>query len=158
MRAQGVADVHLLAVDLDLAIGNYDGTFNYYENLMPPDTTPPAAVSDLSVSLAGSLLVLQWSAVTTDTTGAPETVDHYVVYRGETPFFIPTAAESLGVTSGTSFPDSGVFFSPAVNFFYLVKAVDASGNMSAESGRVGEFDWQLLPVERGVFGEPRGRL
>jgi hypothetical protein len=134
--------------DLDLAIGNYDGTFNYYENLMPPDTTPPAAVSDLSVSLAGSLLVLQWSAVTTDTTGAPEAVDHYVVYRCETPFFIPTAAESLGVTSGTSFTDSSMSFSPAVNFFYLVKAVDASGNMSAESGRVGEFDWQLACIPR----------
>ena len=133
--------------DPDLAIGNYEGTFNYYENMIFLDSTPPAAVSDLSVSLAGSLLVLEWSAVTTDTTGAPETVDYYVVYRGEVPFFVPTASESLAATSGAGFPDSSVFFSPTINFFYLVKAVDVSGNKSAESARVGEFDWELLSFE-----------
>ncbi|MCU0611748.1 MAG: hypothetical protein MUE60_08175 [Candidatus Eisenbacteria bacterium] len=90
----------------------------------------------------GSLLVLQWSAVTTDTTGAPETVDYYIVCRSETAHFVPTSSESLAVTSGTSHADT-LSFNPSVNFIYLVKAVDANGNTSAESDRVGEFDWEL---------------
>jgi hypothetical protein len=130
--------------DLDLAIGNYDGTFNYYQNLSVLDSTPPEVVSDLTVSLAGDALLLQWSAVTTDTAGGPEAVQYYVVYRDETADFVPTVSESLGSTSGIDFPDSSISFSPVVNFFYLVKAVDAADNKSAESARVGEFDRELL--------------
>ena len=107
------------------------------------DSTPPGAVTDLTVSLAGNLLLLQWAAVTTDTAGGPDSVQYYVIYRDETPDFAPTAAESLGSTPATAFADSNVFFSPMVNFFYLVKAVDAMGNKSVESGRVGEFDRDL---------------
>jgi len=132
------------AGDLDLTIGNYSGTFNYYENMIVLDTTPPATVSDLSVSQADSLLLLEWSPVTVDTTGAPETIAYYVIFRGQTPFFIPTASDSLAITSNTSYPDSSVLFTPSVNFTYLVKAVDDSGNESAESARVGEFDWELF--------------
>ena len=130
--------------DLDLTIGNYSGTFNYYENMIALDTTPPATVSDLSVSLIDSLLLLEWSPVTVDTTGAPETIAYYVIFRGQTPFFMPTASDSLAITSNTSYPDSSVLFTPSVNFTYLVKAVDSSGNVSEESARVGEFDWELF--------------
>ena len=133
--------------DLDLAIGNYDGTFNYYQNLSVLDSTPPEAVTDLTVSLAGDVLLLQWSAVTTDTAGGPEAVPYYVVYRGQMADFVPTVSESLGSTSGIDFPDSSVSFSPVVNFFYLLKAVDAADNKSAESARVGEFDRELLPLK-----------
>ncbi|MBN1424878.1 VCBS repeat-containing protein [Candidatus Fermentibacteria bacterium] len=132
--------------DLDLTIGNYEGTFNYYQNMISVDSTPPEAVSDLTVALAGSLFALQWSAVTADTAGAPETVDRYVVYRGDWAYFVPTAAESLGATSGTSYADSSSF-SPSVNVSYLVKALDANGNWSAESNRVGEFDLELLSAK-----------
>jgi len=133
--------------DLDLTIGNYDGTFNYYQNLSVRDSAPPEAVTDLKASLAGDALLLQWSAVTVDTAGGPETVQRYVVYRGETADFVPSAAESLGFTSGISFADS-VSFGPAINYFYLIRAVDAAGNRSAESSRVGEFDRELLPLNR----------
>ncbi|MFC1682824.1 FG-GAP-like repeat-containing protein [Candidatus Zixiibacteriota bacterium] len=130
--------------DLDLTIGNYGGTFSYYKNLSVLDSTPPQPVADLTVSLAGDALLLQWSAVTTDTAGGPEAVQYYVLYRGETADFLPTVSESLGSASGIDFLDSSVSFSPAVNFFYLVKAVDAADNKSAESVRAGEFDRELL--------------
>jgi hypothetical protein len=113
----------------------------YVEFLL--DSTPPQAVTDLTVFLAGDLLLLSWSAVTADTAGGPETVGRYIVYRGQAPDFVPTAAESLASTADLSFPDSSVYFSPMVNFYYLVKAVDATGNKSAESVRVGEFDRDL---------------
>ncbi|MCU0611250.1 MAG: VCBS repeat-containing protein [Candidatus Eisenbacteria bacterium] len=130
--------------DLDLTIGNYDGTFNYYRNMILLDAAPPMPVADLAVAVAGHLLALEWSAVTTDTGGAPETVAYYTVYRGESAHFAPTAAESLAATFGTSFIDSSVSFSPAVSFFYLVRVVDQSGNQSGESNRVGEINLELL--------------
>jgi hypothetical protein len=111
----------------------------------PLDAVPPEAVNDLTISLAGNLLLLSWSAVTVDTAGGPEQVDSYIIYRGQAPDFTPTAAESLGLTAGTSFPDSTVYFSPMVNFTYLVRAIDETGNESAESGRVGEFDRDVEP-------------
>jgi hypothetical protein len=111
------------------------------------DAVPPAAVTDLTVSLAGNLLFLQWAAVTTDTAGGSESVQYYVIYRDEAPDFASTAAESLGSTPATGFADSSVFFSPMVNFYYLVRAVDATGNKSSDSGRVGEFDRDLVPFK-----------
>ncbi len=111
------------------------------------DSTPPQAVTDLTVSLAGNLLLLQWAAVTTDTAGGSESIQYYVIYRDEAPDFAPTAAESLGSTPATGFADSSVFFSPMVNFYYLVRAVDATGNKSSDSGRVGEFDRELSALK-----------
>ena len=107
------------------------------------DAVPPESVDDLTVSLAGNLLLLGWTAVTADTAGEPETIARYIVYRGQAPDFTPTAGESLASTTGTSLADSTVYFSPMVNFFYLVRAVDMTGNTSAESARVGEFDQDL---------------
>ena len=112
----------------------------------PLDAVPPEAVSDLTISLAGNLLLLQWTAVTLDTAGGPEQVDSYIVYRGQAPDFVPTSGESLGATAGTGYMDSTIYFSPMVNFYYLVRAVDPAGNTSAESGRVGEFDRTLEPL------------
>ncbi len=140
--------------DLDLIIGNYDGTFNYYRNLSVQDSVPPEAVTDLTVSLAGDALLLQWSAVTADTAGGPETVQRYLVYRGEAADFVPTIAESLGSTPGITFADS-VSFGLEVNYFYLLKAVDTAGNRSAESSRAGEFDRELLPLNRSSGKAPR---
>ena len=130
--------------DLDLAIGNYSGTFNYYRNLSVRDSIPPERVTDLEISLAVDRFLLRWSAVTLDTAGGPDMIRHYIVYRGESADFVPTSAESLGATPGIAFSDSSISPSPAVNYFYLVEAVDAAGNISSESARVGEFDRELV--------------
>jgi hypothetical protein len=111
------------------------------------DVVPPKSVEGLTVSLAGNLLRLHWAAVTLDTAGEPEAVASYIVYRGQAPDFTPTASESLGSTAGTSFSDSTVYFSPMINFTYLIRAVDLTGNRSAESARVGEFDQDLSPLK-----------
>jgi hypothetical protein len=128
--------------------GDEDGHLEageYIEFLL--DAVPPAAVTDLTVSLAGDLLLLSWTAVTTDTAGGPEQAASYIVYRGQAPGFMPSSAASLDTTAGTDFADSSVYFSPMTNFYYLVKAVDLTGNKSAESGRVGEFDRELAPFK-----------
>jgi hypothetical protein len=115
----------------------------------PGDVTPPEAISDLSVSLTMQHhVVLSWTEVTQDTTGAAEIMDHYEVFRGTAAHFDPSGISPLAsVPYGTtSYVDqaSGVG-QPGTNSFYTVVAVDQAGNRSAPSNRVGEFDYDSGP-------------
>jgi hypothetical protein len=110
------------------------------------DVTPPEGIDDLAVSLTpqGDLL-LAWSAVTQDTTGAPETLDHYEVYRDTDAYLdpggglTPLATVPAGTTSYTD-QTSGAG-QPGLDHFYCVIAVDQADNRSTVSNRVGEIDW-----------------
>ncbi|MFQ5719157.1 MAG: C25 family cysteine peptidase [Acidobacteriota bacterium] len=89
----------------------------------------PASVGDLRMSrVAGGLLRLTWSPVTTDRAGQPLAIDHYVVYaspqafgRSDTPTLVPVAsfvdATTLDLVEGA-------------DAFFSVLAVDARGNVS----------------------------
>jgi chitodextrinase len=85
----------------------------------PPagDTTAPTAPSGLTAALAGSTANLSWTAAT-DAVG----VTGYRVRRNGT--LLP------GTTSGTTFADAGL---AAGTYTYTVAAMDAAGNVSAES-------------------------
>ena len=107
------------------------------------DETPPAAVQDLSASLAGQDVALQWSAVTADTAGLKEGISHYVVYRGENAYFEAQPSDSLAGIAETAFTDSGVTGLPGTDHYYIVRAVDLAGHKSAASETVGEFDRAL---------------
>jgi hypothetical protein len=107
-------------------------------------TYPPAAISDLTARLTTSAIRLSWTAVTEDEGGQPITVDHYVVYRGSEAAFTAGPADSVGSTAGTTYDDPTPALSdPAVNHYYVVKAVDGAGWKSSDSNRVGEHDWDL---------------
>jgi len=76
--------------------------------------------------------VLSWSPVTTDVTGAAETVTQYRVYRGGTPGFVPDKAAGsnrIGTSAVTAFTVAGAL-TTGVDDYYLVTAVDAAGNES----------------------------
>ena len=93
---------------------------------------PPAEVATINVNRSGADLVLTWSAVTTDLSGAADSVTAYRVYRGATPSFVPDkvgGTNRVGSPGGTSFTDTGAATAPG-NLFYYVSAVDASGNES----------------------------
>jgi hypothetical protein len=105
----------------------------------------PAAVADLTATLSSNVIHLTWSAVTEDTSGAPITVDRYVIYRNADPEFIASALDSIASTGGTSYDDA----TPALkniteHHFYVIKAVDAQGRKSSDSNKVGEFDRELI--------------
>lgn len=89
----------------------------------------PQLIGTLTVSKSGSNAVLSWSAVTTDIYGKTETVAKYEVFRGTTATFVPGPANKLGETTGTSFTDTGAISFAAPNYHYLVRAVDAEGNV-----------------------------
>lgn len=120
----------------------------YQGYIIPAGDAPPAAVSDLQVHLAVTSLKLSWSAVTVDTLSNPKTVTGYIVYRGMTPDFEPSIANSLGTSMDTEYLDvAPAVGDTTVDHFYLVEAVDDQGRKSAPSNCAGEFDRWLTDVE-----------
>jgi uncharacterized lipoprotein YddW (UPF0748 family) len=111
---------------------------------------PPAAVTDLASTKAGSDILLTWSAVTSDTLGQPETVEEYVIYRDTDPSVVPS--DSIGATAGTDYTDPGAAGSTVTNYFYVVRAVNEAQAKSKASNLVGEFDRELISVTKGRSG------
>jgi hypothetical protein len=85
------------------------------------DTTAPSAPANLSSpSHTSSSVALSWTA-STDNVG----VTGYQIFRN---------GAQVGTSTGTSFTSSGLAASTAYSFF--VKAVDAAGNVSAQSNTI----------------------
>jgi fibronectin type 3 domain-containing protein len=69
---------------------------------------------------------LRWTAVTEDTSGNPLTINYYRIHRSTDPHFVPSPADSIGMTTGMSYDDSDVMW-PNEKYFYSVIAVDTDG-------------------------------
>ncbi len=96
------------------------------------DVTAPARVTGLSVTKDAGDALLSWNEVTTDATGNPETIDHYRIFRGESPDFVPDksgGSNQVGTSATTSFTDPGAA-SGTTHYYYRVTAVDTAGNES----------------------------
>ena len=106
------------------------------------DTTPPQAVQNLTAAKAVSDIFLEWSPVTQDTSGNPESISHYVIYRSEDAAEVP--GDSLAGTTDTTYLDVEAAGSTDTNYFYVVRATDGSANESVNSGQVGEYDRNLI--------------
>ncbi|MFQ5498646.1 MAG: Ig-like domain-containing protein [Candidatus Zixiibacteriota bacterium] len=111
---------------------------------------PPLPVVDLSIQIVGDAVQLGWSAVTLDTSGLPAILNRYVIYRGTSAYFTPTALDSIGSTDtlSLSFVDNdlgaaNVVGDTTTQYFYTVQAVNFLENRSALSNRVGEYDYGL---------------
>jgi hypothetical protein len=92
---------------------------------------------------------LSWDQVTV---GVDSSLEHgsidYRIYCEETPGFTPEPGNLLMSTSGLSYPHTDTRIGDsAVNLYYLVTAVDCSGNESAASNVVGVFDKSLSDVK-----------
>ena len=97
----------------------------------------PAATA-VSISQAGTQVQLDWS----DVPGSSE----YNVYRSSNaPYFTPAPPPYAGdVSSPWLDPDTTSIGDAANNYFYVVQAANACGD-TADSNRVGEFDFTLVP-------------
>jgi len=107
--------------------------------------SPPEAVGDLNAVLAGygsgspdPDIRLTWTEPASESG-----LDHYVIYRSTDP---GGTMDSLAALSDTTYLDPGAGGDPAGNFYYLVRAVDALGRKGPVSGRVGEFDVEVINV------------
>ncbi len=103
-----------------------------------PDTIPPIAITDLTISRGPSAddVVLSWSEPW-DNVG----VDQYRVYCDTVAFFEPAPGVQIATVTFTTWTHLGGAGDPAANHFYVVTAVDAADNESAPSNRVGEHDF-----------------
>ncbi len=111
-------------------------------NCVPP---PPLPVGGVVIGLAGGDVNLSWTPVTEDTHGNPINVTQYIVHRSTTPYFTPQAGTIIGTTGSTFFSDPGAAGDPALNYYYGIQAESDTGQIGAVAGRVGEFDFALLP-------------
>jgi hypothetical protein len=102
------------------------------------DPVAPSAIGDLTANLKVSDIVLEWSHA-----GDNVAIDHYILYRGTAPDFVPTSGDSIRLTKGTTHTDVGAAGDTGTNYYYLVKATDPSDNLAEESNRAGEFDIDL---------------
>jgi hypothetical protein len=88
----------------------------------------PDFIGTLRVSKSGADAVLTWGAVAQDIYGKPETAVLYEVFRGTTATFVPAIGNRIGTPSTPAFTDTGAMAS-ATPYYYLVRAVDADGNV-----------------------------
>ena len=96
------------------------------------DVTRPAVVDITGADNNAVDVTLLWAEASTDVSGNDETIDHYNVYRGDTPDFIPDkigGSNLIGTSLVESFTDPGAAVGPQP-YFYIVTAVDADGNES----------------------------
>ena len=107
----------------------------------------PAAVSDLTAFKEVDDIHLTWSAVSLDTAGHPKEVKQYTVYRVTDPEGAIFGGDAIGLTGEAFYVDSAAAGDTLVNYFYAIKAEDATGQKSSESNRAGEFDRLIMNDE-----------
>ncbi|MFC1683809.1 hypothetical protein ACFL0G_06365 [Candidatus Zixiibacteriota bacterium] len=103
-----------------------------------PDVTPPKSPAQLAAQDSSGAVLLSWPPVTQDSLGGPEDISHYIIYRGEEPFFVSQSADSIAAVQGTSYLDesSGIGL-PEINNYYVTKVLSPIewANMITPSSR-----------------------
>jgi|GEM_PF-2985981 len=111
------------------------------------DDQSPGTIDDLTIfledgakSTSGNIRLI-WSPPADDIG-----IERYVIYRSSD---TSSPGDSLAETADTTYLDMGITGDVGTRYFYVVKAVDAVGNTSSESNRVGECDKLLYPTNKG---------
>jgi hypothetical protein len=119
--------------------GDYQEVFGYCDSVFILVSGPPDAVDDLLARKAGTRVHLCWSEPHADMGIAA-----YVIYRDSTADFTSWDGDSIAATADTFFIDAdGGIGDPALNRYYLIRAVDGAGKRSDDSNCAGEFDREL---------------
>jgi len=101
-------------------------------SVLAADVVRPARVAGLLATHGGGDVSLTWEPADLDAAGQSESIDYYKVYRGLSPDFVPDKAggsNMIGTSSSAQYTDDGAAEGP-VAYYYLIGAVDTSGNES----------------------------
>ncbi|NUT37765.1 MAG: alpha-amylase [Hamadaea sp.] len=113
---------------------------------IPPDTTAPSTPSNVTAAVDHTTVTLSWTASTDD-----RGVSGYQVTRtGGTP------SPVVLTTAYNTYTDTSL--APLTAYTYVIKAVDAAGNLSAGSAPVTATTGQTPPLPEGgqmLGGDPR---
>ena len=99
------------------------------------DLEPPTAPGDAALAADG---MLSWSP-SSDNVG----VALYRIYRDTIPYFLIDDRVPTAETTETEYAFPECVGDPAVNYYFVVTAVDAAENESDPSAAVGEHDYQI---------------
>jgi len=102
----------------------FDWIYVYVE-YTPPDTPPGKVTNVIVTTVSSSELNVSWTANT-----EPD-MDHYNVYRSETPEFTPDPTNLVASPTVNYYLDSGL--KASTTYFYQVTAVDTSANEGTPS-------------------------
>ncbi len=124
----------------DSTLEVWQGAILHVTDLTFADFIPPASPLVTAAEKIGDNLRLYWNTVTEDTSGAPEDMGRYVVYRNTSPDFIPATPDSIGGVAhpDTEYTDTGAL-AGATSYYYLIKAVDAASNQGKKSNMAFAF-------------------
>jgi len=106
--------------------GNQTG--NDYSEGFLVDKTLPQAPADLTPTAGDNKIDLSWTASTSDD------VKEYNIYRSTSSGFTPESGNLIGNVAETTYSDTNVVF--GTTYYYIVKTVDNSDNLSADSNEV----------------------
>jgi hypothetical protein len=126
-----IASATITVADGRLTIDAIGGTNTKldYVDIVPssgPDTTPPAAPANVSATPGDARVQLAWTPNTENDLAG------YNVYRGtSTPVATTTPINGSSLLTSASFLDTGV--TNGTTYFYVVSAVDTSGNSAASA-------------------------
>ncbi|MBN1922210.1 MAG: hypothetical protein JW892_13260 [Anaerolineae bacterium] len=107
-------------------------------------TTAPDAAAVTISRLNSTDARLSWPAVTG--------VDGYHIYRDTIPYFTPSGTPYATVTAG-SYDDADALGDVVTNHFYVVRSACTNGFESANSNRVGEYDYPLNLTSSANYGD-----
>jgi hypothetical protein len=129
------AGSHTITARASDAAGNVGTSAAVTVDVLGPDTTPPGPPSGLSGTPTSTTVALSWTAATDDR----GVVGYRVVRDGN-------VVADADVVTGTSFTDTGL--TPGTTYHYVVRAVDAAGNVGPDSNAV---DVQTLTQDPALF-------
>lgn len=116
-------------------VGELQGSnYRVHSGFWHAESCTAAAAVVPEISISGNDVVLTWGSVTPGLT--------YNIYRDTQPYFTP--GTPLATTGNSTWTDVGAAGDPLVNYYYIVRAQNACGE-SADSKRLGEFDFTLQP-------------
>ena len=97
-----------------------------------------AAAVDVTIALDGETVILLWTPNAAN--------EAYQLHRATTPYFTPTDATLRAWVAAGPWPDPDspvAVGDPDLNYYYLVRPTCGASHVDA--GRVGEFDFVLVP-------------
>jgi fibronectin type 3 domain-containing protein len=114
----------------DLAANQSAGSAPVSATISVPDTTPPAAPTGLAATSSPTSVGLTWQA------NGEADLAGYRVFRGTAQPVVTTGTPLSGATLLTTASYTDTAVTPGTTYYYVVTAVDASGNQSAASTAV----------------------
>ncbi len=142
---------YYFAVEVTDDAGNVSGLSNVpVVTTLPPDTTPPASVDTLQTTVVTSSTVVLWWAAPADDDGTGGKVAAYDVRYSTVPLVEANWAAASQASGEPNPADPGqtetfsvVGLSSSTTYYFGVKSMDASGNVSALSNVV----WIQTPAQ-----------